>query len=413
MITDIFPWQHSGVEVKRSWPIGPEVDVLKARWAALVNAKEKDVFFKETRDRKVNLTYPSLFAGEPDLPPLESAKETDFRPPVRYGFRTFDRQYLIPDNRIGDYFRPSLWHAHSEKQIYISCLFNHPLGMGPALTACAYIPDRHHYRGSYGGKDIIPLYRDPAAREPNIAPGLLDTLSAEFGKPVAAEDLAGYVYGVLAQPEYTSRFARELGSREIRFPLTRKEGLFFRAAEFGKSLLWLHTYGGRLVSEGRLHGAVPLGKAKCLKAVPDEEDKYPNDFVYNEESKKLQVGEGIFGPVTPEVYNFEVSGFHVVKSWLGYRMRERSGRKSSPLDDIRPRVWTREFTRELLELLWVLEKTVEGYPRQKKLFEEILAGPLLQANELPPVPDEAREAPHVPRRTSGDQGKFSFDSEQS
>ena len=407
LISDIFPWQHSGVEVKRSWPIGPEVDVLKARWTALVNAKEKEVFFKETRDRKISLPYPSLFAGEPDLPPLESAPETDFRPPVRYGFRSFIRQYVLPDNRLGDYFRPSLWRAHSEKQIYISSSLALPLSQGPALAVSSEIPDLHYFCNR-GGKDIIPLYRDSAAQEPNIAPRLLDKLSAEFSQPVAAEDLAGYVYAVLAQPEYTSRFARELGSREIRVPLTRKTGLFFRAAEFGKSLLWLHTYGERLTGEERPHGSIPLGKAKCLKAVPDEEEKYPNDFSYNEETKKLHVGEGIFGPVEPGVFHFEVSGFQVVKSWLGYRMRERSGRKSSPLDDIRPRVWTREFTRELLELLWVLEKTIEGYPRQKKLLEQILAGPLFQANELPPVPDEAREAPPAPRKLSHGQVEFPF-----
>ena len=94
-------------------------------------------------------------------------------------------------------------------------------------------------------------------------------------------------------------------------------------------------------------------------------------------------------------------------------MRERSGRKSSPLDDIRPRVWTREFTRELLELLWILERTLDGYPKQKKLLDEILAGPLFLASDLPPVPSEAREAPRLPRRGSGSQGEFIFKSDDS
>jgi hypothetical protein len=78
-------------------------------------------------------------------------------------------------------------------------------------------------------------------------------------------------------------------------------------------------------------------------------------------------------------------------------MRERSGRKSSPLDDIRPKVWTHEFTRELLELLWVLEATVAGYPAQKDLFEKVLESDLFTEAELPDVPDEARKAPKVPK----------------
>jgi hypothetical protein len=111
------------------------------------------------------------------------------------------------------------------------------------------------------------------------------------------------------------------------------------------------------------------------------------------------------------VWEFEVSGLKVVQSWLGYRMRERSGKKSSPLDDIRPRIWTREFTRELLELLWVLEITVAGYLTQQQLLEAVLAGDLFTAAELPAVPDEAREAPKVKRSRNLD-GQTSIELEE-
>jgi len=101
--------------------------------------------------------------------------------------------------------------------------------------------------------------------------------------------------------------------------------------------------------------------------------------------------------VPREVWEFEVSGLKVVQSWLGYRMRERSGKKSSPLDDIRPRVWTHAFTRELLELIWVLEITIAGYPKQQQMLEAVLESDLFTAAELLAVPDEAREAPKVTR----------------
>lgn len=411
-IIDIFPWQQSGVQIKRLWPIAPEIEVLIERWRSFVFGVNKAMLFKETRDRKIRLPYPSIFPNEPDLFPLVSATETDMRRPVRYSYRSFDRQYIIPDNRVGDYLRPSLWRAHSKQQVYFASLSTKTLGLGPGLTSSAEIPDLDFF-SNRGGKDIIPLYRDSAALKPNITPGLLDCLSRALKKAVKTEDLAGYIYSVLAQPEYTKRFALELGIREIHVPLTRKAGLFFRAAEFGKSLLWLHTYGERMAGEGRPHGSVPPGKTRCARAVSEEEDDYPNEFRYDEDSKTLHVGDGSFGPVTPSVFFFEVSGLQVVKSWLGYRMRERSGRKSSPLDDIRPRVWTREFTRELLELLWILERTLDGYPKQKKLLDEILAGPLFLASDLPPVPAEAHEAPRLPRRGSGSQGEFIFKSDDS
>jgi hypothetical protein len=87
-------------------------------------------------------------------------------------------------------------------------------------------------------------------------------------------------------------------------------------------------------------------------------------------------------------------------------MREGKGKKSSPLDDIRPKVWTRQFTRELLELLWVLEKTVAGYPKQKALFEEVLAGKLFTDDELPEVPVETKKPPKVPKPQKGQSELF-------
>jgi hypothetical protein len=394
LLIDILPWRYSGLETKRPWPIAPARAVLTDRWEHLLSAGDRAQNMKESGDRTIDSSQLDIEIPSMVLPPISSLpRGATPRNIARFSYRSFDRQHILADNRLVSRPRMPLWTSYSEKQLYLSSLFSHALGNGPALTAAAHIPDLHHFRGSYGGKDIIPLFCDAEARKPNVCPGFLELISKEYEKPVSPEEFAGYVYAVLAQPEYTSRFEQELASREVRVPLTKKARLFFKAAEFGKALLWLHTYGERFAGEGRAQGRIPQGKAKCLKAVSEDEERYPKEFTYDEDRKILRVGDGEFGPVEQGVYELEVSGLKVVKSWLGYRMKERSGKKSSPLDDIRPRVWTREFTRELLELLWVLEKTIEGYPQQKKLLDEILAGPLFLASELPPVPPEAREAP--------------------
>jgi hypothetical protein len=80
------------------------------------------------------------------------------------------------------------------------------------------------------------------------------------------------------------------------------------------------------------------------------------------------IGDGIFGAVPEEVWEFEVSGLKVVQSWLAYRMKKRAGKKSSPLDDIRPERWTPRMTDELLEMLWV----VQGDPQARA---EIVSSP--------------------------------------
>ena len=401
-LTNIFPWQHTGSEVKRSWPIAPEKEVLVTRWNELVKSANKAEMFVETRDRKITKSYNDLCKDSIILKQINEATSADMIRPVRYAFRSFDRQWIFPDNRTGDYLRPVLWQAYSDQQIYLTSMLYTPLGIGPAMTVCAYIPDRHHF-SNRGAKDILPLYRDVKYSEPNILPGLLEVLNEAYGRKITPEDFAGYVYGIIAQPEYTQRFAEELASKEVRIPLTKDKKLFAKVSEFGKELIWLHTYGERLHDADHPAGQIPKGNAQCTKAVSDQESKYPNEFHYDETTKKLNVGDGEFAPVPLAVWEFEVSGLKVVQSWLGYRMRERSGKKSSPLDDIRPCVWTREFTRELLELLWVLEITIAGYPKQQQLLEAVLAGDLFIAAELPAVPDEAREAPKVKRSRNLDE----------
>jgi hypothetical protein len=275
--------------------------------------------------------------------------------------------------------------------------------------AASNIPDLHHFRGNYGAKEVCPLYRDAEAKHPNLAPGLIDILADAYGLAPSPEEIAGYLYGVLAQPAYTKRFAPELQRREVRVPWTKDAGLFRDVSALGQRLIYLHTYGERCVPEGSRRGSVPRGEARNTRAVPDGEDAYPETFEYDAESGLLSVGGGVFEPVAPEVYEFEVSGLKVVQSWLGYRMKVRKGRKSSPLDEIRPMHWTRQFTTELLELLWVLEATVAGYPEQAALLDRVLAGKLFTADEFPKVPDEARKPPKVPR--AGQDGLFGEEEE--
>lgn len=401
-IVDLFPWQQSGVQVKRTWPIAHDREVLRKRWNQLVNSKDKAVLFKETRDRNIASRYPDIQRHDAMLTPLDKSTEGDYIDPIQYCYRSFDRQWVLPDNRLCDYLRPVLWHAHSERQVYLSSCFQRPLDFGPALTCASSLPDLNHFCNR-GAKDTIPLYRDADCKNPNVLPDLLDLLSRAYSRTVMPEDFAGYVYALLAQPEYTSRFADELASKEVRVPLTKDVDMFVAVSEYGKWLIWLHTYGERMVQDDRPHGEVPQGRADYVEPISEDATKYPNEYSYNESTKTIHVGDGKFAPVSMEVWQFEVSGFKVVQSWLGYRMKQRKGKKSSPLDEVSPSTWKPEFSEEFLKLLWILEHTIVGYPKQKQFLDDILSGDLYSADELPPVPDETRTPPAVKRNKGGSQ----------
>jgi len=400
-IVDIFPWQNNGVKAGRTWVIAPEKNTLERRLDALKNSTNKVSVFKNSpTGRKFDEEARQLPPSNEKLIPLSVTSTFRNIRIVPFSYRAFDRNYILGDARFLDRAAPSLWYVHSEKQVYFSSLFNHPLGLGAAITCCAEIPDLHYFRGSFGAKEIMPLYLDANGEKPNVSEGLVGILQG-----VSPEDIAAYIFCTLSCPDYTARFAKELENREVRVPITKNKNLFIEASEFGKELIWLQTYGEKLYdSKDRLKGKIPKGKAKCVKGVPEGEEVYPNEFGYNESTETINVGSGKFAPVSKEVWNFEVSGFKVVQSWLGYRMRDRKGKKSSPLDDIHPTNWTHDFTREFLELLWVLEKTIEGYPVQKKLFQRILDSDLYTADELPKPSDEERKGPKISKERDEEPG---------
>jgi hypothetical protein len=97
----------------------------------------------------------------------------------------------------------------------------------------------------------------------------------------------------------------------------------------------------------------------------------------------------------PGVYAHRVSGLHVVGSWLDYRMRRGAGRRSSPLDEIRPTVWPAAFTEELLRLLWVIEHTIRLGPELDETLDRIVSGETIPAAELPQPSEEQRKAPEI------------------
>lgn len=373
-LVDIFPWQHAGAQWKRTWPIAEAPELLTRRWRALLQAEDRAAAFRETEAWTIARARVDLFDGVTTLPPLASLPPEAPPPPLRrIAWRALDRRWCLADARLGDRLRPPLWRCHGPAQRYLTTLLSSGLSAGPAVFACAEVPDLHHFRGSFGDKGVIPLWRDAAATAANVTGGLINVLEDMYGEAVTPEALFAYVYGCLGHPGYVAALAEELAEPGPRVPLTRDAGLFARCAALGAELLQLHTY-----------ARVPAGAARCLAPVTG----MPRRFGYAD--GVLTVGEGRFEPVAPEVWSYAVSGLKPVTSWLSARMLRPGGRTSSPLDRLRPEAWPEAWTRELLELLWVIEGSLALHAAQAELFREIVAGGLVTADELPQP--SAREA---------------------
>lgn len=412
-LADLLPWVSPGVQTERAWVIAPDAATLRARWRELVRNPDlasRNTLLKTNRNRNIE-SRPTYLprTGDPRtrMRPLAQEPTTAEPPPtIPYGSRAFDRQYLLADHRLMYPARPDLWAANSLRQVYIAEQHAQPIEFGPALTFSSLLPDKHFFNGR-GGR-VFPLYRDTEGLIPNIAPGLINYLTSVLGVTLTPEDLVAYIAAVAAHPAFTSRFREELAAPGVRVPLTASYEIYGEAVNIGREVLWLHTYGDRFAdpASGRLTASpkLPVGlRPKVLVAIPGDEAGMPEEIGYESVTKTLLVGAGRIGPVAQQVWDYQTSGMRIVRHWFGYRKKNPAGRRSSALDNIRPKSWTPEMTTALLNLLNVLGCLVTLEPTQVALLDRVLAGPQVSAADLTqasvlPVNPSVRQ----PHRVSAD-----------
>jgi hypothetical protein len=262
-----------------------------------------------------------------------------------------------------------------------------------------------HYKGR-GGR-AFPLWLDSDCTRPNVAAGLWDELGRRFGASVSVEDLMAYVAAVAAHPEYTRRFVGDLVKPGLRIPLTADADVFAEAANLGRRVIWLHTFGERFADAVAGRPAqpprLPQGEAPRIPAagaIPEDPGAMPDSIAYDSASHLLLVGSGFIENVTPEMWAYEVSGKQVLRQWFSYRKANRERpiigdrRPPSPLGDVQPDHWLAEYTSELLNVLHVLGLLIKLEPIQAELLERICSGPLVSASDLQtargPVPPYVR-----------------------
>ena len=148
-LSDVFLWSGSGVTPHRTWPIAPDVESLQERWRALqreTNEEKKKELFHPDRDRQID-SVPSLDLGPHRTRRVSVVQDKgDIVAPVRYGFRSFDGQWISPDNRLLSMPRPTLWSAYSPSQVFLTALERVTPSSGPAATLTGLVPDLNHYK---------------------------------------------------------------------------------------------------------------------------------------------------------------------------------------------------------------------------------------------------------------------------
>jgi hypothetical protein len=409
-LSDLMPWRSRGITTGRSWIYASQPETLRLRWQELIgsNLAQRKTLFVVKRDRSLDSVVKPL----PGFPPSTGSLATEVGPcpdPVPVAYRSFDRQWIIPDNRLMEMARTSLWAVQSNHQIYLSEDIQ-PIRSGPGLVFCAHIPDIDHFHGSEGSL-VRPLYRDATATAPNISPFLLSYLSDRLSVDVTAENFIAYIAALVGHRGYSHRFAQYLTEPGIRLPLTANGELWARAVRAGREIIWLHTFGQRFVddSAGRPKDAVALAELYGIKVhtpIVAHPPGMPNSITPikidgTDDLVDLLVGDGVVGPVRKEVLEYEVNGMKVVSHWFDSRRKSPLfKRNKSGLNSVSFGEWTPDLTNELLAMLSVLSGCIRLEPQQLFLLNQICEGRLISTSELSrasvlPPPDWTSQGPSL------------------
>lgn len=375
-LPDLFPWYSPGVFPTRAWVYDPSPEVLQQRWSRLLAEQvsaDRAALMKDSTG--------AAFTEFKDLPGFEHTARlpaiatipprTPMEPTVRVGFRTLDRQWLIADPRLIHRAREGLWAAAPVAgQVYVIEQHSEALRQGPALVFSALIPDFHHFNNR-GGRTLPFLHPDGT---PNVAPGLTDALAQALGADeVPAHDVLAYVAGISSHPAFRETFAEELDTPGVRIPITTDPGLWARVVELGHQAIWIQTYGQVAI------GDLPAGDISFPVGDPRRVlnhtaiSKLPTGVMFDAFAQEIQLGGGRLGPVTREMYDYQVGGRNVLKSWVGYRAKEAAGRRTSALDDIQSTLWPHAWTVELIELLTALRRLTELEGYQAEALSDVMA----------------------------------------
>ena len=108
-LDDLFLDNGSGVMPGRTWVIAPDAQSLERRWERLIGESDKDrkelLFHPHGADGELGdrhtgkMLSEGLFGHEHRIVSIAKDAGKAIKP-MRYGFRSFDRQWIIPDNRL-------------------------------------------------------------------------------------------------------------------------------------------------------------------------------------------------------------------------------------------------------------------------------------------------------------------------
>jgi hypothetical protein len=201
-LSDLMPWYSPGVFPTRTWVYASNAETLRRRWHQLMSEtdpKAQSKLFKEGRDDtttdKGKDPLPGRDTHQASSGPLRLDHVTQPHP-VRVGYRSFDRQRVLPDSRLMDRPRRDLWAARIPGNVFVIEQHSHVIKDGPGVVMSALIPDFDYFNARSGrvlpylnpdGTRVFLVYREERVEEQRVA--LIDYHLVQVAEPFALQFL--------------------------------------------------------------------------------------------------------------------------------------------------------------------------------------------------------------------------------
>ncbi|MDP8202081.1 MAG: type ISP restriction/modification enzyme [Candidatus Tenebribacter burtonii] len=218
-----------------------------------------------------------------------------------------------------------------------------------------HMVDNRTFFSAKGIIQIAPLYLYPdtnsgdwleqqqTERQPNLAPAIVEQLTANFGTVPTPEEILYYIYAVFYSNIFRVRYAEFLKIDFPRVPFTSNYKLFRQMVELGEKVANLH-----LLKSSELD--TPISRY-----LGDGEDNKIDKPKYDEAEKRVYINSTkYFDNVEPEVWNYQIGGYQVLHKYL----KDRKGRN---MDD--PRHYCRVVS--------ALSKTIEYQKKIDDIYEDV------------------------------------------
>jgi predicted helicase len=313
-ITDIFPVNSVGIVTSRDrFTIDADKEELKRR----INMFRDDNLSGDIIKKAFNLKDKARWKVKDARSKIRAEENwEEFILPILY--RPFDKQWIFYHDTVIERTRKKVMSNMTKENLSLLCCrqqnkvgFRHAFISDNIVESCI-VSDRTREIGY-----TFPIYTYPTEdlynggekyqRDVNIDKALLDKLAKTYGRKSSPEKILCYIYAVLYCNVYRNRYAEFLKSDFPRIPFTADPGLFSKMARYGGNLIELHLLKSKKLEKSaiKFHG---------------RGDRRVEKIEYNEKKKLVKINpEQYFGPLSAEIWQYQIGGYQVMEKWLKYR----------------------------------------------------------------------------------------------